>query len=326
MSARAPATRSPRWARSPRWTRSLLALLLLLGTPRADSAPPPPGLETLALPSDTLVLPPASPRLAAPIHLAARLSVSSHTRPTGAPDLVVHAPAGVDLHDTSLIVYLHGWEGCAQVLAASGATPCRAGEAPQPGWGLADRHDEAGTNSIMVVPQLMWRAQSGNPGRFREPGFASAWLEALVDEVLVPELGLRGREAIGEIVLVAHSGGYLTGLSLLKNDELPISSLVLLDALYGGADQVAAWALADPQRRAISLFTAHPGTRGQSLRLAQLAEAGIVGSVAVQPADLREAMQGHRVVVSQTADPHGLVPERSLSTVLAGLGLPTRSG
>lgn len=305
-----------------RWAPSLLALLLVSGNPRADSSPPPPEQVN---PSGSLALPTPAPRLATTVHLAASLSLSSHARPAGAPDVVVHAPAGVDLSDTSLIVYLHGWEGCAQVLAATGAVPCRQGEAAQPGWGLADRHDEAGSNSIMVVPQLMWRAQSGNPGRFREPGFAVAWFHALVEEVLVPELGLVGPESIGEVVLVAHSGGYLTGLSLLKDDSLPISSLILLDALYGGADQVAAWALAAPQRRAISLFTAHPGTRGQSLRLAQLAEAKTGVSVALHPTDLREAIRENRVVVSQTNDPHGLVPARSLSTVLAGLGLASRS-
>lgn len=168
------------------------------------------------------------------VDIEARLDLAAHPVPVGAPSVVVHAPEGFQPEGATVVLYLHGWEGCARAIVATGPVPCLDGGAPTAGWGLGARHDDAGTNSVLVVPQLAWLARSGNPGRFREPGFAAAWLAQLTAEVLGPQLGL---ERIEDLVVVAHSGGYVTALALLP--ALPVRDVVLLDALYGGGERVA---------------------------------------------------------------------------------------
>src|SRR5688572_14480104 len=62
-----------------------------------------------------------------------------------APSAVVHAPRGFDpTRPFDVVVFLHGWTGCARVLARPGRVACREGEPARDGWGLTERHDESG--------------------------------------------------------------------------------------------------------------------------------------------------------------------------------------
>ncbi len=270
----------------------------------------------------SLALPGAPPRQPTSLQLATRLSVQTHSDlPADAPNVVVHVPEGFVADGVRLVVYLHGWGGCAAAVPAVGEVDCRPGGERVHGWELAAEHDAVGSNSLLVVPQLAWLANSGNPGAFSRAGVADAWLDALVGEVLQPELGLVGPEAIDEIVIVAHSGGYMTAGELVEHAEAwPLRSVVLLDALYGRAGAFAAWASAAEGRQVVSLHTPHPGTTSQSRRLADVLEGAFgADAVARDPDQLGHAVASHRVVVSRTAVSHGAVPREHLREVLTGL-------
>ncbi len=285
------------------------------GRDGAISAPPDPVEAHVA---------PAAPRRAPSEHAVdreARLDHASHPLPEGAPSVVVHAPAGLDPGRAVIVVYLHGWSGCARAVLASGPVACRDGEAPVEGWGLAEQHDAAGTNTVLVVPQLPWLARSGDPGRFGEPGFAQAWQDELVERVLRPHLGI---ERLGAVVVAAHSGGYMTALSLLEHD-LPVRSVLLLDALYGGGEDIARWVAAEPRRRAVSLHTANANTTQQSRLLARRAEESLgPGNLALDPESLAGAVQDHRVVVALSPHGHNDIPAEHLAELLRALPLPRR--
>jgi hypothetical protein len=261
------------------------------------------------------------PRLLDAVDVQARLDVMSHELPTGAPSVVIHAPMGLALDRIALVVYLHGWEGCARVIAGSGPVSCRDGDPFQQGWGLAERHDDAATNSVFVVPQLAWNARSSVPGRFTEPGFADLWLAEVVDRVLGPRLGIEGPAALSEIAIVAHSGGYRTTLSLIENAKTwPVHSIALFDALYDGSATFAAWTLAVPTRRIVSLHTFQRDTASQSRLLARrVAEKLGLGVVSVDPPDLAKAIRGSRVVAAQSSFEHGSLPAGELTGVLRAL-------
>ena len=255
-----------------------------------------------------------------------RLEHGSHATPAGAPTVVVHGPlglpAGRPLH---LVLFLHGWRGCARVLAADGQIACREGGSARRGWGLSTLHDAAGSATVLVVPQLAWLTRDGSPGRFAQPGFAEAWLDELA-EALREELG-GARPDIGSVTLVAHSAGYETALAFLAQAErVPIRNVVLMDALYGGTEDFAAWALADDGRRLMSLHTDQRSTSRESAALARLCSEQM-GAEAVSNEDagsIGEAVLTHRVVVRRSPWGHGAIPSRQLEEVLRALPLPAR--
>jgi hypothetical protein len=102
---------------------------------------------------------------------------------------------------------------------------------------LADHRYEqhmcaSGTNGVLVVPQGPVQTASSNFGKLMDPG----GLAALVQQVMVVlyREGSIVSPQLGELVLTAHSGGYVavaTNLDPAVN-ELPVSQVHLYDAIY----------------------------------------------------------------------------------------------
>ncbi len=249
------------------------------------------------------------------------LESAPHDAPAGAPSAVVHAPPGFDPNAPLwVVVFLHGWRGCARVLAHPGSVRCAARDRPRPGWDLVGRFDEAGANALLVIPQLAFLTRDGSAGRFRERGrFAAFLAEALAG--VEGRLGAARRPA--RITLLAHSAGFETALAVLARGEAPeVRDVVLFDALYRGHVPFAEWALADPARRLISIHGREGRTASQSAMLARLVAARGGPGVAATGPDASPA--DARVVVRPTDVPHGDVPARCMGEVLRALGSPAR--
>lgn len=241
-----------------------------------------------------------------------------------APSAVAHASPGFDpaRRPLPIVVFLHGWSGCARVLVHDGPTPCREGERPRDGWGLGARFDAASSGALFLVPQLAFLERDGSPGRFVEPGRFRAFLADVLGG-LEPQLGPVGVDELAPLTLLAHSAGFATALALLSRGEVPVRHVVLFDALYRGVEPFGDWLAAAPERRLVSLYTGSARTATQSVRLAARARAMLpTGAVALDPpGPLSEAMRAHRLVVARSPAGHGSVPSRHLPEVLESLGL-----
>ncbi len=226
-----------------------------------------------------------------------RVAEPSHDTPDGAPHAIlrrVDAPRGV-------VVFLHGWRGCARVLSQAGDVACANGMEAQRGWALNAAHAGASSQTRFVVAQLSWLRRSGDAGHFERDGFAARWLR----EIGVPD--------DLPITIVAHSAGFETAMAWLRHGELGdrIRHVVLFDALYAGAEFFASWVSEDPSRRLISYFTGATQTRRQNRRLrGLLTRAGT---------PLSTTLEGRRASVIYTPIRHADVPRRHLTEVLRHL-------
>lgn len=247
-----------------------------------------------------------------------QLASAPHDTPPGAPSVVVHAPAGFDRSaPLRLVVFLHGWRGCARVLAMPGRVRCAARDRERDGWDLIGRFDEAGAPALFVVPQLAFLQRDGNAGHFREPGRFAQFLREMVAGL---RTRLGGERTIASVTLLAHSAGFETALAVIARGGAPVHHVVLFDALYRGHGAFGQWALEAPERRLISLHTGQGRTASQSRMLARLvAQRGGEEAIAVDP----ERLDAARVVVSETSVRHGDVPARHLAEVLRALGSNT---
>lgn len=314
---------------------AILGIVALVGcdaAPRALEEPPRARAQEPPSAPPEAPAPPAAPEAPAtrqepprPARTVPIAAPASHPdRPAGAPAGVVHVPGHASRRPW-LVVFLHGWRGCARALVAAAPTPCADGLPPDDGWDLAAAHDAAGTDSLLVVPQLAWRARDGSPGRFAEDGFAARWLRAAAEAVprdvgLAPDVGARA-----PVILAAHSAGFETAHAILAHGGLGdrVRGVVLFDALYAREDDFGAWLAGAPERRRLLAWYASdraPFRNGKAL-LDQLRRR--LGRDRVhrhRRGPLGDALATRSYVLAFAPDRHADVPRRRLAPSLVALG------
>jgi hypothetical protein len=249
-----------------------------------------------------------------------------------APEAIAHVPAGVDARQPlSIVIFLHGYTGCAEVLASDQAEArCRPRDRPARGWGLVRAHDAAGARTILLIPQLAFMERSGRAGRFGRSGEAARF----VTESLAQLTPLLGRTAtlddVASVTLLAHSAGYETAIAILRNGGLGprLRHIVLFDALYAGREVFLRWAegATSESPRALVSFATGGRTLGHTRALMASARRRWPDAALDEP-DFSSALPpaSPRLVVTRRAHvPHVDVPVRYLEETLRALGLPRR--
>jgi hypothetical protein len=239
-----------------------------------------------------------------------RLASAPHA-PADAPDVIVHVPTRIaaqkPLH---VLIFLHGFSSCARALMASEPVPCAAGEAATGrAYQLAKIHEGATANSILLVPQLAWLARDANAPRFATDGGFDAFLKDVRSQLAGR---LDARAPLASVTLIAHSAGYRAAATILMDPlrKTPITNVVLFDALYAQWDVFAAFALAAPEHRLISLYTHDRSTTRGNRNLAEL----------VRREKKRDPTRALGQLSQERIDtPHGLIPTRHLAEVLETL-------
>jgi hypothetical protein len=200
-----------------------------------------------------------------------RIFVPDDLRDVGVQDLVVHFHG----HNTDLDATLaaHRYE---QHLCASGV------------------------NGILVVPQGPVQTASGNFGKLMDPG----GLAALVQQVMVVlyREGSIVSPQLGELVLTAHSGGYVAVATNLDPaiNALPVAHVHLYDAIYGFASRFVDYVEAGGVLR--SNYTPLGGTVDQNQQvIASLEQAGI--PVVTEPT--QRALRDAPVIIYAADTTHG---------------------
>jgi hypothetical protein len=187
----------------------------------------------------------------------------------------VHVPPGFDAtRRPGVVVYFHGWNGCAEVALGDDDAPCSDGGDPRVASHLAAQLDATRANALLVAVELRADMPTGEPGQLATLGGLRALLRELFDEHLAADLGRPCSlevDALERVVVVAHSGGYQAAAAVLAMGDVPsITEVVLLDALYGADEVFARWvgdAGFDASRRLVDLYTCCGGTLERSRRL-----------------------------------------------------------
>jgi hypothetical protein len=253
----------------------------------------------------------------------------------GHPDVAVHVPSGFDAtRRPGLVLYLHGWRGCAAAAFSSDEGACE--DAGPPGADLAAQVDAAGVNALFVALETRFDQPTGEPGQLAMPGVGRDLLRELLSEHLADSLGCAiPVEAIDRIALIAHSGGYQAAAGLLALGDLPhVAEVVLLDALYGGRDVFIRWIRdrsrrfdprADDAVRFVDLYTCCGGTADASRNLAR----GTRDVLAALPGalfdddgdgDLSATMLQHPVVFKRVPLAHSALPAAYVRAVVESAG------
>ena len=252
---------------------------------------------------------------------------------SGHPDAAVHVPQGFDAtRQPGLILYFHGWNGCAMASLGDVDVPCSPGLDPRHGSRLSAQIDEARVNALLVAIELRVDAASGDAGQLVLHGGLRELLRELFAEHLAPILGcVLETDELDRVVVVAHSGGYQAAASAVRYGEIPqISEVDLLDAFYGANDVFADWAMQavealDRPRRFVDLYTTTGGTFERSRALAAVARAASIGYAERlkeddTDADLSEESLRAPVVFKRVPRPHSELPRAYLRDIVRASG------
>ena len=221
------------------------------------------------------------------------------------PDALVYVPPNFDASQPiRLAVYNHGFYDGAHSAFNS--------------QDIARQMADAPPNTVLIVPE--WQrtagAANGNQGNFGQPGL----FKNMVQEIFDKTPGLQGKSLadVQGIDIIAHSGGYTGALSeLYKNGlENKVSSVTLLDALYGG-DQFSKWIQNNIQDLAYGkkrFYNFYNDTAGRSQVQAQgvqqmLARAGLPTNQF-----LNESRKGLPALDANTIASHSIIFRRSDAT------------
>lgn len=239
---------------------------------------------------------------------ALRISRSAYPVPSGVPNVIVHRPPAFNPSiPYDIVVVLHGWSTCINVLMRRGITRCSEGDREDQGWGLEARFDDANRNALLVVPQLAYRSHEGHPGNFNREGFA----RSVVDEALEATRSRTGgatSAGASRVLAVAHSAGFETAFAMSSRSGFgdKLRRIALMDALYDVPEFFGRWARQSPLRSLVSLHTGgRPEANGSRL-LTYARRALPSGTVTDRLGErsLEAAIASHRVVVTRVRSSH----------------------
>lgn len=234
----------------------------------------------------------------------------------GAPQILVHAPLAHS-EEIDVVLHLHGYEGCVEVLARQGPARCRPGARLQDGWDLLGAHAAAGVPSWLVLPQLAFDRREGSPGALAREGAARRLLETSVASVAHERRSPAPR--IRSVTVTAHSAGFEAAIAVIRRGGLGdrLRNVVLFDAMYSGVGTFGAWAAEDPRRSLIAFHTTS-GTPARRARELEQRYRARLGSRLFADASEADIAPG-RVVLSRARTGHRGVPHRYLGPALARL-------
>lgn len=236
----------------------------------------------------------------------------------GAPQVVVASPRTTS-DAIDVVLHLHGYEGCAEVLVVAGPTRCRPRAATQEGWDLAGALAESRTGAWLLVPQLAFDTRDGSPGRLSRGGEA----RRLIDETIARVAAARGitTPRVRSVTLTAHSAGFEASIAVLRHGGLDdvLRHVVLFDAMYSGVGVFGGWVAADPQRSLVAFHTVSGTPSRRALELAQRFRRALGDRLLATDRSTENDVAPGRVVLLRARTGHRAVPRRYFAPTIGRL-------
>lgn len=246
-------------------------------------------------------------------------------------NVLVHAPEGFDpSRPFDLVVLFHGF-GHSPYFWLGGGMLDPLTRQRIVGWGGGQRHDLAGTNSLIVALQCDDRPGHRRLGRVGRAGGLRGFIDELLRDALAQRLGgPRSLHDVASIVLVGSSAGGPSIGALLARRELDekVRAVVLFDGLYGDPRVFSDWLLRAPSsRRLVHVYGGTSEAEARTVALAAMLLPRLRGAMLrLSRETMTEAVAAHNAVIARVPCEHVGMVGAYLDKILRGLGLAPRAG
>ncbi len=233
--------------------------------------------------------------------------------PTAAhPSALVYVPRNFDpTPPLSVIVFIHGFSNCVENVVRDAGGECEPDGGTRAAYSLASQLETTAKNAILLVPEIDYDAQTGNPGNLgTTDGFKALLTETLAD-LSGPLHGATVAD-VGTLIVASHSGGYESAAGIASMGGVPVDELYLLDSLYGNTSDFDAWAMAvSAGKRFADVYTSGGGTLANSQAMATRAQAWVPAAQLLDDRTtdtLTDAQYAHELIFKMSALAHDGVP------------------
>ncbi|HXU70251.1 MAG TPA: hypothetical protein VN947_13035 [Polyangia bacterium] len=232
---------------------------------------------------------------------------------TAHPSALVYVPRNFDpTPPLSVIVFIHGFSNCVENVVRDAGGECTPDGGTRAAYSLASQLEATGKNAILVVPEIDYDAQTGNPGALgNSDGFKAFLTETLAD--LSGPLHGATLADVGTVIVSSHSGGYQTAAAIASKGGVPgVVEVDLLDSLYGNTADFDAWAMTvAPGKRFADVYTSGGGTLANSQAMATRAQAWVPADQLLDDRTtdtLTDAQYAHELMFKMSGLTHDGVP------------------
>ncbi len=121
---------------------------------------------------------------------------------------------------------------------------------------LREQFADSKQNAILAIPQLAYKAKSGNPGKLsQKKGFVRMLtdlrktLQTREARKALKRAAPHKRSRMGRVCISAHSGGYRAAAVCLERGGFEVNEVYLFDSLYSEEDVFLNWLVAGGKRK-----------------------------------------------------------------------------
>ena len=233
--------------------------------------------------------------------------------PTAAhPSALVYVPRNFDpTPPISIIVFIHGFSNCVENVVRDAGGECEPDGGTRSAYALASQLETTMKNAILLVPEIDYDAQTGNPGNLGTSGGFQALLAETLADLSGPLHGATVAD-VGTLIVASHSGGYESAAGIAGKRGVTVDELYLLDSLYGNTADFDAWAMAvTAGKRFADVYTTGGGTLDNSQAMATRAQAWVPAAQLLDDRTtdtLTDAQYAHELLFKLSALSHDGVP------------------
>ena len=153
---------------------------------------------------------------------------------------------------TDFVVHFHGWRNHLEIVFSQ--------------YQLIEQFVESCRNAMLIVPQGPFDACDSFGGKLEDADGFKRFMGEVMDTLL--QQRKLNAEAIGNVILSGHSGGYRAIAFILAQGGMTerMKEVWLFDALYKQTEKFLTW-LDQHQGRLINIYTANAGTKEETEKL-----------------------------------------------------------
>lgn len=196
-------------------------------------------------------------------------------------------------NSVDLIFWFHGWNNNIDTAIIK--------------YGLARQFEQSKINAVLVLAETAKNSPDSYGGKLEYEN-TFAMLASDVINKLVKEKLISKKSKPGNILLMGHSGAYRVMAHILDNGNLPVSEVVLFDALYADTESFIKWITANSDHRFINIYTDHGGTLEETKSMIQQLNAMQVPLDSEEETQLtNNELQSNRVMFIHTTQQHDYI-------------------